>query len=170
MILAIKPPGSALQAAAFVLAVAGAVAAIAPAPAHGQEGPRSVAVYTALNNALETQPSGKPVRWSDPRTGEAGTIVVEPAVMRAPKVPCRGYTRTMEVGGSVVSRISGTGCRLAHKSWSLTERPPERVASRPKAASTRPERAEPAKPAFTLTPPERKPVLIFATLPTPSGN
>lgn len=168
MILAMKPPGSALQAAAFVLAAAGAVTAIAPA--HGQDGPRSVAVYTALNTALETQPSGKPVRWSDPRTGEAGTIVVEPAVMRAPKVPCRGYTRTTEVGGSVVSRISGTGCRLAHKSWSLTERPPERVASRPKAVNTRPERAEPAKPAFTLAPPERKPVLIVATLPTPSGN
>ncbi len=161
----------------LVSAVAGTGVAL------GQEGSRSPAVFADVNKALESQRSGTPYRWSDPRTRQSGTIVVEPPSYRATGEPCRKYTRTVEARGRVVTRVAGVGCRMGKGIWSLTEQPPVRVAAAPPPAAPAPPRATPApppsdtetlvaeapaRPAFTPETPKPKPVLIFGSIPTPS--
>lgn len=176
--------GSVWRSATAALAFAVALTGAAPAgPALAQGAGSTPDVFKDVNKALEHQRTGVPYRWSDPRTGQSGTITVARTYRRG-ATPCRDYERTTERGGRVVTSVSGTGCRISTGAWSLVEQPPRRFAAAPPSgASPTPDRPAPrARPADTpsvaATPdpdfqpvtPRSKPNVIYATLPTPADQ
>ena len=193
------PPRSTAIPAAGMLLLAAALILLLAAPAAAQDA-STPAIFADVNRALESQRTGIPVRWQDAGRRQSGTIIVRRTYYNGSQ-PCRDYTRTTEVGGTLISTTSGTGCRIGAGVWSLTEQPPRMtgatppapatgtgtgpvaapkpgapsggatggVAARPPADGTAAD-AEPGAetPDFVLPAPGRKPVLIFASRPTPS--
>jgi surface antigen len=93
-------------------------------------------VLPILNRVLETERTDVEVPWSNPETGNSGTIVVERTFYLEPGKPCREYRRTVERAGSPAVVIEGTGCRTGPGHWNLDEEePPPTGAERPGAAS-----------------------------------
>jgi surface antigen len=92
-------------------------------------------VLPLLNRVLETERIDVEVPWSNPETGNSGTIVVERTFYLEPGKPCREYRRTVERAGAPALVIEGTGCRVGPEQWSLEEQEPSPVrAERPGAA------------------------------------
>lgn len=174
--------GSVWRSAAAALAFAVALMSAAPAdPAHAQSAGSAPDAIKDVNKALEHQRTGVPYRWSNPRTGQSGTITVARTYRRG-ATPCRDYERTTERGGRLVTSVSGTGCRVSAGVWSLVEQPPRRFADAPPAGkSPAPRRPAPRAadtlsaaatpdPDFQPVAPRPKPNVIYATLPTPAGQ
>lgn len=69
-------------------------------------------------NALEYQPSGTTSAWSNPDSGNSGTITPAPAYQTASGELCREYQTTITVGGEAQSGY-GTACRQTDGSWQL---------------------------------------------------
>ncbi len=105
-------------------------------------------VLPLVNRVLENEPTGVEVQWSNPATGNQGTIVVIKTVSTPPERPCREYRRTRERPGAAVETIQGVGCRIGPALWELDEK---NVPSRGRTASTN--NAVPDK----ATPPPRCP-------------
>ncbi len=162
-------------------------------PAGAQE-TGAPAIFADVNRALESQRTGIPVRWQDAARRQSGTIIVRRTYYNGSQ-PCRDYTRTTEVGGTLISTTSGTGCRIGAGVWSLTEQPPRMTGATPPPSGPEPRPATPSAagvpaagppgdvaarspdagasaevetPDFVLPAPGPKPVLIFASRPTPS--
>jgi surface antigen len=92
-------------------------------------------VLPLLNQVLETERTDVEVPWSNPGTGNSGTIVVERTFYLEPGKPCREYRRTVDRAGSPALVIEGTGCRVGPEQWSLEEQEPSPIrAERPGAA------------------------------------
>lgn len=126
--------------------MAGAVTAgvVSARAADPRDGP--VAAY-AVTRALETARTGTSVPWSNPETGNGGTITIRRTFYRGDGVPCRDYTRTVEGrGGAVAETVTGSGCRTGRGTWGLDEE----VARRP---NVEPRREPAAEAAATRTRP-----------------
>lgn len=74
------------------------------------------AIVDALNDALEHEPTGRSLAWSNPETGNGGTVTVTRTFFRADGTPCRAYART-----NGATTIEGTGCRTEIGFWRLDE-------------------------------------------------
>ena len=84
-------------------------------------------VLPLVNRVLETERTDVEVPWSNPETGNSGTIVVERTFYLEPGKPCREYRRTVERAGSPAVVIEGTGCRVGPEQWDLDEQEPSPV-------------------------------------------
>ena len=111
----------------------------------------------AINDTLESTPSGERVPWSNPKTGNKGLIEVVRTFYRSDDVPCREYKRTTERVDESVQLVYGTGCRSAPGFWRLDEGESREVAppataeekaeeTETAAADPKPARTEPTKP------------------------
>ena len=75
--------------------------------------------YMASNTAqqtLETQPSGTPVAWNNPDSGNRGTITPVRTYQQNNGQYCREYQQTVTVGGDTQDAY-GTACRQADGTW-----------------------------------------------------
>jgi surface antigen len=72
----------------------------------------------ANQRALETSPSGTQVSWRNPDSGNAGTIVPQPAYQAASGEYCREFQQTIQVGGETKQGY-GTACRQPDGSWKI---------------------------------------------------
>lgn len=120
------------------------------------------AVMQTVNSTLETQRSGIPVSWTNPATGNRGTVTVIRTFYRADGTPCREYKRTTERASGPPLEVTGTGCRAGAGFWRLdekaAEKPPKTTteAKRPPPPSSRPP-SRPPPPESTSPPPAKKP-------------
>jgi surface antigen len=72
----------------------------------------------ANQRALETSPSGSQVSWRNPDSGNAGTIVPQPAYQAPSGEYCREFQQTIQVGGENKQGY-GTACRQPDGSWKI---------------------------------------------------
>lgn len=69
--------------------------------------------------ALESGRSGEAVSWTNPDTGNYGTITPQPAYEPKPDQYCREYQQTITVGGKTETAY-GTACRQPDGTWKIT--------------------------------------------------
>ena len=74
----------------------------------------------ANQRALETSPSGSQVSWRNPDSGNAGTIVPQPAYQAPGGEYCREFQQTIQVGGETKQGF-GTACRQPDGSWKIMQ-------------------------------------------------
>lgn len=73
-------------------------------------------IVDAVNDALEHEPIGRSLGWSNTETGNGGTVTVTGTFFLADGTPCRAYART-----NGAARVEGTGCRTEIGFWRLDE-------------------------------------------------
>ena len=73
-------------------------------------------VKQAASHSLEHQASGEQSRWSNPDSGNHGTITPVRTYREPSGQYCREYQQTVTVGGST-ERAYGTACRQPDGSW-----------------------------------------------------
>ena len=78
-------------------------------------------VMGRLQKILEFEQTGIEIPWRNPDTGASGVIVVERTYFLNPKVPCRDFTYTVEVGLYKKRKFKGTGCREVENGWRLDD-------------------------------------------------
>jgi surface antigen len=80
-----------------------------------------VPVYNSTTQrALETAPAGKTLPWSNPQTGNSGTVIPSAPYQNPNGQYCREYNQTIVVGGKKQSG-HGTACREPDGSWKIVE-------------------------------------------------
>jgi len=79
-----------------------------------------VALGRSTQNALETAPSGQAVSWSNPDSGNYGSVVPEPAIRLSSGEYCREYEQTIIVGGQT-EKAYGRACRQPDGSWKIVQ-------------------------------------------------
>jgi surface antigen len=132
-------------------------------------------VMDQVNQALETQRTMVETRWSNPETGNGGTIVVDRTFYRDTGEPCRDYRRTLDRSGAPPLVIEGTGCRISPARWEIVEKtpaPPER--SRTPTPGTKkgardPAPAEAKKPTPKAAPAEKATAVKAPVCPDPAA-
>lgn len=67
--------------------------------------------------ALDAQRIGKPVAWSNPRTGNRGTVVTTNQTVSAEGY-CREYQQTVTIGGRS-EKAFGVACRQPDGTWKI---------------------------------------------------
>ena len=67
--------------------------------------------------ALETARTGQPMSWSNPDSGNSGTITPTNTYQNAGQ-PCREYTQTINIGGRQ-EQAHGRACRGADGTWRI---------------------------------------------------
>ena len=73
----------------------------------------------AQQTALETNPVGQSLSWSNPDSGNSGTITPIKTVMTTKSdQPCREYQHTVTIGGKT-ERAYGRACREADGTWKI---------------------------------------------------
>ena len=79
--------------------------------------------HQAMNNAaysaLETKKSNTKATWSNPDSGNAGSVTPTNTIEMADGSYCREYTSMVEVGGESETAY-GTACRQDDGSWKIT--------------------------------------------------
>lgn len=70
------------------------------------------------DQALETNPSGERSTWSNPDSGNSGTITPTRTSYSEAGQPCREYQQTVTIGGET-QQAYGTACRQADSSWRI---------------------------------------------------
>ncbi len=70
--------------------------------------------------ALETMQPGQTLPWSNPQSGNSGTITPSRYYETAGGQYCREYTQTIKVGGKVHEGV-GTACRNPDGSWQIQQ-------------------------------------------------
>ncbi len=73
---------------------------------------------TASQHALETAQPGQPLPWSNPQTGNSGTITPSNYYQSAGGQYCREYSQSISVGGQI-SQGYGTACRQPDGTWQI---------------------------------------------------
>ena len=76
------------------------------------------AMQTTTQKALESSKSGNPVKWSNPDSGNSGTVTPQPAYAKEDGAYCREYQQTVTVGGETETAY-GTACRQPDGSWKI---------------------------------------------------
>lgn len=71
----------------------------------------------STQQALESGRAGQPVQWSNPDSGNSGTIVPQKAYQQN-NTYCREYSQNIVVGGKT-ERAYGTACRQPDGSWQI---------------------------------------------------
>ncbi|MEX2455277.1 MAG: RT0821/Lpp0805 family surface protein [Rhodospirillaceae bacterium] len=69
-------------------------------------------------NALETSRSGTTSTWTNPDTGNSGTVTPTQTYQTASGEYCREYQQTVSVGGKT-EQAYGTACRQPDGSWKI---------------------------------------------------
>ncbi|MFN4309669.1 MAG: RT0821/Lpp0805 family surface protein [Ferrovibrio sp.] len=72
----------------------------------------------ANQRAFESTPSGTQVSWRNPDSGNAGTVVPQPAYQAPSGEYCREFQQTITVGGQTQQGY-GTACRQPDGSWKV---------------------------------------------------
>ncbi|WP_374302496.1 RT0821/Lpp0805 family surface protein [Ferrovibrio sp.] len=72
----------------------------------------------ANQRAFESTPSGTQVSWRNPDSGNAGTVVPQPAYQAQSGEYCREFQQTITVGGQTQQGY-GTACRQPDGSWKV---------------------------------------------------
>ena len=68
--------------------------------------------------ALEKAPSGQPAAWTNPDTGNSGSVTPTRTYQNAQGQYCREFTQTVKIGGEE-HQAYGTACRQPDGSWKL---------------------------------------------------
>ena len=98
------------------------LALLLPLPLQAQEDVEDKAhLEKRLGKILEFERTGAEIPWSNPKTGNSGSIQLKRTYFLDPKTPCRDYVRSVERGEGEPETIRGTGCREATGGWKLTE-------------------------------------------------
>ena len=77
-----------------------------------------LAMQHATQNALETAPSGSASSWSNPDSGNSGTVTPTQTYQRSDGAYCRELTQTVTVGGRT-QEAYGTACRQPDGRWQI---------------------------------------------------
>ena len=73
----------------------------------------------AQQTALETNPAGQSSSWSNPDSGNSGTVTPTKTVMGSISgQPCREYQHKVTIGGKT-EQAYGRACREADGSWQI---------------------------------------------------
>ena len=73
----------------------------------------------AQQTALETNPIGQSSSWSNPDSGNSGTVTPTKTVVTSKSdQPCREYQHTVTIGGKT-EQAYGRACREADGSWQI---------------------------------------------------
>lgn len=76
------------------------------------------AMNRTTQDTLERSPSGRTSRWSNPDSGNSGTVTPRPAYENQAGEQCREFEQTIFVGGRE-ERAYGTACRRPDGSWQI---------------------------------------------------
>ncbi len=76
------------------------------------------AMQKAAYSALETKPSNSKSTWSNPDSGNAGSVTPTSTFEMVDGSYCREYTSMVEVGGETETAY-GTACRQDDGSWKI---------------------------------------------------
>lgn len=74
--------------------------------------------HQTVQVALETVPTGSSINWSNPDTGNAGTVTPTHTYQAPTGAYCREYQHTVYVGGRAENAY-GTACRQPDGSWQV---------------------------------------------------
>ncbi|MDX2074440.1 MAG: RT0821/Lpp0805 family surface protein [Alphaproteobacteria bacterium] len=74
----------------------------------------------ASQRALETAQPGQSLPWSNPNSGNSGSITPKGYYRNAQGDYCREYTQTIKVGGKTEQGF-GTACRAPDGTWKIVE-------------------------------------------------
>jgi len=101
---------------------AGAVLGAFAGNAIGKSLDKADAAYAnqAAQRALETSPPGQPLPWSNPQSGNSGTITPQAPYQNPDGSYCREYTQTIVVGGQQ-QQAYGKACRQPDGSWKIIQ-------------------------------------------------
>ena len=70
--------------------------------------------------ALEVNPVGQASTWSNPDSGNSGTVTPVRTFQTAAGDPCREYQQTVTIGGQTETAY-GRACRQADGSWKIVQ-------------------------------------------------
>ncbi len=74
-------------------------------------------IEDTTQDALEHKPIGETSSWSNPDTGNSGSVTPTKTVYKtASTEPCREYTSTVTIDGQLET-ITGTACRRPDGTW-----------------------------------------------------
>ncbi len=77
-------------------------------------------VNSANQRALETQPTGTPVAWNNPDSGNSGTVTPTKTYQTQEGQYCREFQQTITVNGKSEQGY-GTACRQPDGSWKVVQ-------------------------------------------------
>ena len=75
-------------------------------------------MYQALQDSLETEPSGTTRTWQNSDSGNAGSITPTQTYQRDDQTYCREFTQTLTIG-SRTEEAYGTACREPDGTWDI---------------------------------------------------
>ena len=71
-------------------------------------------------NTLETQRTGSTETWTNPDSGHSGTVTPTRTYYSGDGKPCRDFTQTVSVDGSV-DEVRATACRQDDGTWQIVD-------------------------------------------------
>jgi surface antigen len=77
-----------------------------------------LAMEQTTQNTLEESPSGTTVNWSNPDSGNSGTVTPTKTYQTSAGNYCREFTQTVQIGGRS-EEAYGTACRQPDGSWKV---------------------------------------------------
>lgn len=75
---------------------------------------------STAQNALETQPAGQALPWSNPQSGNSGYITPQNYYQTPTGQYCREYSQTINIGGRIEEGV-GRACRQPDGTWRIAE-------------------------------------------------
>lgn len=72
----------------------------------------------SFQKSMELSPDSTSVGWSNPNTGNSGTVTPVSTTVTSAGQPCREFSQTIIVGGKE-EQAYGTACRMADGSWDI---------------------------------------------------
>lgn len=78
------------------------------------------AMHRTSHNALETSKTGQTSSWTNPDSGNSGTVTPQRTYQTASGEYCREYQQTVTVGGKT-EQAYGTACRQPDGSWKIVK-------------------------------------------------
>lgn len=72
----------------------------------------------SFQKSMELSPDATSVGWSNPNTGNSGTVTPVSTTVASSGQPCREFSQTIIVGGKE-EQAYGTACRMADGSWDI---------------------------------------------------
>ena len=72
--------------------------------------------HARVQNTLETTPTGRSVKWSNPDNGNEYTVTPTRTYRTSGNVDCRDYDAWVFIDG-FEQKVTGTACRKADGTW-----------------------------------------------------